>query len=87
MFGSIQMSLFDESYLLRQGRKELRLWPFEEFDPRMVCQGECYVAKDHLNVPIKSNNSKQIMKLQLELQSFSGKVGWRLQEKEYPLYG
>lgn len=49
VFGSIQMSLFDENFLLRQGRKELRMWPFEEYDPRMVCQGECYVAKDHLD--------------------------------------
>ena len=53
----------------------------------MVCQGECYVAKDELNATIKSKNSKQIMKLQLEFQDFPGKVGWNIQEKEYPLYG
>ena len=37
VFGSIQMSLFDDNFLLRQGRKEVRLWPFEQYDPRMVC--------------------------------------------------
>ena len=28
-----------------------------------------------------------IMKLQIEFPSFPSKVGWSLQEKEYPLYG
>ena len=66
MFGSIQMPLFEENFLLRQGHKEVRIWPFEEYDPRMVCQGECYVAKDDQNIPIAKGNSKQIMKLQME---------------------
>jgi hypothetical protein len=35
------MTLFDEKFLLRQGPKELRLWPFEAFSARMVCQTEC----------------------------------------------
>ena len=37
VFGSVQMSLFDENFLLRQGHRELRLWPFVQYDPRMVC--------------------------------------------------
>ena len=42
VLGSCQISLFDESFLIRQGKKDLRLWPFESFNPRMVCQGECF---------------------------------------------
>ena len=42
VLGSCQVSLFDESYLLRQGPRNLSLWPFMAFDPRMVCQGECF---------------------------------------------
>jgi hypothetical protein len=37
VLGSAQVSLFDESFLIRQGKRELRLWPFESFNPRMVC--------------------------------------------------
>ena len=37
VFGSCQVSLFDENFLIRQGGRELRLWPFEMFNPRMVC--------------------------------------------------
>ena len=42
VLGSCQVSIFDESFLIRQGKRECRLWPFESFVPRMVCQGECY---------------------------------------------
>jgi len=42
VLGSCQISLFDENFLARQGSCELRLWPFENFSPRMVCQGVCY---------------------------------------------
>jgi hypothetical protein len=28
VLGSCQISLFDESYLLRQGLRDVRLWPF-----------------------------------------------------------
>ena len=31
VLGSCQVSLFDESFLIRQGRRECRLWPFESF--------------------------------------------------------
>lgn len=66
VFGSIQMSLFEENFLLRQGRKEVRIWPFEEYDPRMVCSGECYVAKDSQGIPLQKGNMKQIMKMLVE---------------------
>ena len=42
VLGSCSLTLFDEKYLLRQGPKELRLWPFEAFNPRMACQTECF---------------------------------------------
>ena len=45
VFGSIQLSLFDENLLLKQGRKQFNLWPFEQYDPRMVCQAGCHVSK------------------------------------------
>ena len=70
VFGSCQVSLFDENFLIRQGGRELRLWPFEMFNPRMVCQGECFniSEEDTLN---KTNNFKpqkinQTMSLQIE---------------------
>ena len=37
VFGSCQFSVFDEQFLLRKGDRKLRLWPFESFNPRMVC--------------------------------------------------
>jgi hypothetical protein len=37
VIGSCQVSLFNECYLLRQGHRNLSLWPFVAFDPRMVC--------------------------------------------------
>jgi len=37
VLGSCSMTLFDEKFLLRQGAKEFRLWPFEPFSARMVC--------------------------------------------------
>jgi len=49
VFGSCQVSLFDETFLLRQGRKEMRLWPFEQYQPRMVCQGECYTKENPMS--------------------------------------
>ena len=55
VFGSCQVSLFDETFLLRQGRKEMRLWPFEEYSPRMVCQGECYTKENPTSLLDKQN--------------------------------
>ena len=84
VFGSCQVSLFDENFLIRQGGRELRLWPFEMFNPRMVCQGECFNKdEDEIGTTKKTNNFKperinQTMSLQIEFQSFAGKVGWRL---------
>ena len=37
VLGSCTMTLFDEKFLLRQGPKEFRLWPFLPFSARMVC--------------------------------------------------
>jgi hypothetical protein len=31
VLGSCQVSLFDETFLIRQGKRECRLWPFESF--------------------------------------------------------
>ena len=31
VLGSCQVSLFDERFLIRQGRRECRLWPLESF--------------------------------------------------------
>ena len=45
VFGSIQLPLFDGNLLLKQGKKEFNLWPFEQYDPRMVCQAGCHVSK------------------------------------------
>ena len=45
VFGSIQLPLFDENLLLKQGKKSFNLWPFEQYDPRMVCQAGCHVSK------------------------------------------
>ena len=42
VLGSCSLSIFDERFLIRQGRRECRMWPFESFHPRRVCQGECY---------------------------------------------
>jgi hypothetical protein len=42
VLGSCSLTLFDEKFLLRQGKRELRLWPFVAFHPRMVCQTECF---------------------------------------------
>ena len=58
VFGSCQVSLFDENFLIRQGGRELRLWPFEMFNPRMVCQGECFNKPDQPDGVKKSNNFK-----------------------------
>lgn len=88
VFGSCQVSLFDENFLIRQGGRELRLWPFEMFNPRMVCQGECFSKdEDEIGTTKKTNNFKperinQTMSLQIEFQSFAGKVGWRLQRPD-----
>jgi hypothetical protein len=81
VFGSCQVSLFDESFLIRQGRREMRLWPLEMYNPRMVCQGECF-NRDTLNANFKPNKINQCMSLQIEFQSFAGKVGWRLQKPD-----
>lgn len=77
VFGSCQVSLFDENFLIRQGRREMRLWPFEMYNPRMVCQGECF-NRETLNANFNPNRINQCMSLQIEFQSFAGKVGWRL---------
>lgn len=81
VLGSCQVSLFDESFLIRQGRRECRLWPFESFQPRMVCQGECY-EKKVTNAVYNPNNIAECMTLQIEFQSFAGKIGWRLQKTD-----
>ena len=65
MFGSIQMPLFEENFLLRQGHKEVRIWPFEEYDPRMVCQGECF-NKPKPNDQYNPNVIQKGMQLQIE---------------------
>ena len=81
VLGSCQVSLFDESFLIRQGKRECRLWPFESFMPRMVCQGECY-NKKFKNDVYAPNQISECMTMQIEFQSFAGKVGWRLQRAE-----
>ena len=55
----------------------MRLWPFEQFTPRMVCQGECYL-KDIPVSKLDNENKWNAMSLQVEFQSFCGQVGWRL---------
>lgn len=77
VMGSCQVSLFDESFLIRQGKRECRLWPFESFQPRMVCQGECYLKQAPVDIYQPGTISK-CMTMQIEFQSFAGKVGWRL---------
>ena len=43
VLGSISLSVFDSHFKLRQGFKSMCLWPFIEFNPRMVCAGEYHV--------------------------------------------
>ena len=47
----------------------------------MVCQGECF-NRDTLNANFKPNKINQCMSVQIEFQSFAGKVGWRLQKPD-----
>ena len=41
VLGSVSTSIFEANHLMKFGHRDLKLWPFEAFDPRMVCQGEC----------------------------------------------
>ena len=77
ILGSCQISIFDENFLVRQGKRELRLWPFESFIPRMVCQGECFRKQSELQVNCQNTIHKN-MSLLIEFQTYMGKVGWRL---------
>lgn len=65
VLGSCQVSLFDETFLIRQGKRECRLWPFESFQPRMVCQGECF-EKNASNEVFKPFAMSQCMTMQIE---------------------
>ena len=79
--GSCSVSLFDERFLIRQGKRDCRLWPFDVFQPRMVCQGECFAKPSQEGsgkAHYRPNQIAGCMSLQIEFQSFSGKVGWRL---------
>jgi len=42
LIGSVSTPIFDAQRWLKTGPHSLSLWPFESFDPRMVCQGECH---------------------------------------------
>ena len=50
----------------------------------MVCQGECYNTKGDsaFGAPYNPNAIAQCMTMQIEFQSFAGKVGWRLQKAD-----
>ncbi len=41
VIGSASTPIFDAQKNLKYGALSLNLWPFEAFDPRMVCLGEC----------------------------------------------
>jgi hypothetical protein len=73
------MTLFDEHFLIRKGKKELRLWPFEPFSTRMVCQTECMRKRG--NETYSPDELTSVMNLQFKLPEFSGRVGWRLDLK------
>jgi hypothetical protein len=78
--GSCQISLFDENFLARQGICDLRLWPYESFKPRMVCQGVCYSR--HENETFCEHTMSDHMTLNVMFQSFGAPVGWRLDNKK-----
>ena len=66
MLGSCQVSIFDESYLLRQGPRELVLWPFQKYARHMVCQGEY------------SGTTEPLLTLSVAFETFPSPVWWRL---------
>ena len=78
VLGSISQSIFDSHFILRQGDREMSLWPLREFNPRMVCAGE-YLVKE----TFKSHDMthyKSEMKLAIGFKDY-GKVKWRLEGK------
>ena len=68
VLGSVSKSLFDEDFYLRQGSNELKMWPFREFNPRMVCAGEYRVIKKIEN-PLAPTNYPTTMEIAFDFKT------------------
>jgi hypothetical protein len=42
LLGSVSFSIFDQDHVVRAGSQNLSLWPFQAFNPRLICQGQHY---------------------------------------------
>lgn len=41
VLGSVCLSVFEANHVLKGGLRDLQVWPFQAFDPLMICQKEC----------------------------------------------
>lgn len=37
LLGSVSFSIFDQDHVMRAGSQNLSLWPFQAFNPRLIC--------------------------------------------------
>ena len=74
------MSLYDEDYELRQGTKELKMWPFKPYNPRMVCAGE-YRVKQKIDNDLGPTNHPCEMTLRFAFKEHGADIYWKLNKK------
>eukprot|EP00347_Sterkiella_histriomuscorum_P020724 403336721 len=83
ILGSASVSLFDYNKMMKSGRVSINLWPFQKYDPRVVCQGECRVQDQNF---MNENNLSQQISLQIGFPRYERKIQWALKQETITAY-